>query len=125
MSKIVNGVNLISPYKGFPIVEETGVDGWYYGLITEHIEPDMYPDGTEDGDGFVITPNEDIAGIAWEVGTGEIYEICEPDKHRWGVWGVYFERRINTLDDIIYNFHKFLPELQAKYYEIMNKAPNE
>lgn len=95
------------------------MDGWYYGAITEFVDPENYPDGCDSGDGFVQAPDGSRAGLVWWTdGPEEIVEIVPPEGDRWGVWEVRFTRPVKSLDDLIANFRDVLPLLQAKDREI-------
>ena len=101
-------------YHGFPIVAETETDGWIYGAITEFEDPN----GCEDGDAFIVAPDDSRAGLVWAVGEGKISEICLPDKGRWGVYEVWFPRIIKTKEDLIFNFRSVLPQLKEIYERV-------
>lgn len=102
-------------YHGFPIVPESETEGWFYGAMTEFLEPD----GCTDGDAFVVAPDGTRAGLVWEVGCDGFDEICKPDAERWGVYGVGFSRPIKTMDDLIFNFRQILPILKRKHAELV------
>jgi hypothetical protein len=106
-------------YYGFPLIEETATDGWYYGAISEYEDPE----GCEFGDGFVQSPNGDRAGLVWEVGNGSVNEISPPDKQRWGVYGVWFPQPVRNTADLVLNFKHILPELETIYERIKNRPP--
>lgn len=110
-------------YWGFPIIEETETDGWRYGTITVHDDPN----GCESGDGFIVAPNGSRAGVVWElgtdtryseVGTNSVYEIMAPEKDRWGVYGVWFPKPTRTVTDVVDCFRAILPELRAIYEKL-------
>jgi len=98
-------------YHGFPLIEETRNEGWCYGAITEFTDPE----GFDHGDGFVEAPDGTRAGLVWEVGNGEVTEIIPPEKGRWGVYAIWFPRRVKGIDDLISNFHHVLPQLVMLY----------
>jgi hypothetical protein len=98
-------------YHGFPLVEETRTDGWCYGAISDFLAEDR--DGCTFGDGFVEAPDGSRAGLIWEVGDGEITESIGPEEGRWGVYAVWFERPVRTIEDLVYNFQRILPGLRA------------
>ncbi len=104
-------------YYGFPLVEETRVEGWCFGTISDFLEPDA-PDGCHFGDGFVEAPDGSRAGIVWATDVVGIEEILPPEAGRWGVWGVGFSRPVQSIDDLLFNFGAVLPLLQAKYHQI-------
>jgi hypothetical protein len=98
-------------YHGFLVVEESETDGWRYGAITEFI-------GAEYGDGFVIAPDGSRAGLVWEVGDGKFQTVMEPEKHRWGVYAVWFPKEMKNVTDLVSNFQYVLPLLKRKFEEI-------
>ena len=100
-------------YHGFPLVEATRTDGWSYGAITEHQDPD----GTEDGDGFVEAQDGTRAGLAWSVGDYPTRRIVKPTPDRWGVYAVACPEPIRTEADLVAAFRRLLPELQAIHAE--------
>ena len=102
-------------YHGFPVVAESETDGWYYGAITEFLEPD----GCEEGDAYVVAPDGTRAGLVWEVGYEGFDEVCAPSPDRWGVYAVGFVRPVKTMDDLICNFRQILPDLKRKHQEIV------
>jgi hypothetical protein len=104
-------------YHGFPLVEETRVEGWCFGAISDFLEPDA-PDGCHFGDGFVEAPDGSRAGIVWATDVTGVEEILPPKGNRWGVWSVGFSRPIQTLEDLLFNFGRMLPLLQEKYRQI-------
>ena len=101
-------------YYGFPLIEETRIDGWCYGAVTDFEQPDA-PDGCHFGDGFVEAPDGSRAGLVWQTDVDSIEEILPPDAKRWGVWGIGFPRPVQTVADLVYNFRQVLPDLQEKH----------
>src|SRR2546426_6028848 len=55
------------------------------------------------------------AGLVWDVGEGEIQEICPPDPERWGVYQVWFPRLVHNVDDLCDCFAHVLPALRKKH----------
>jgi len=98
-------------YHGFPLIEETRVDGWVYGAITEVPEPE---DGTA-GDGFVVAADGARAGLVWSVGTFPTSRLIEPSVDRWGVFAIAFPRPVRTVEDLRVCFRHVLPELKSLY----------
>ncbi len=101
-------------YHGFPLIPETSIDGWLYGAITEFADAS----GCSEGDGFVQAPDGTRAGLVWDVGEGEIQEICPPDPERWGVYQVWFPRLVHNVDDLCDCFAHVLPALRKKHAEL-------
>jgi len=104
-------------YYGFSLVEETRTSDWCFGTISNFLEPDA-ADGCHFGDGFVEAPNGSRAGIVWATDVVGVEEILPPENNRWGVWSVGFERPVQNLGDLLYNFRQVLPLLQEKYQQI-------
>ena len=104
-------------YYGFLLVEETRADGWCFGTISDFLEPDA-ADGCHFGDGFLEAPNGSRAGIVWATDVVGVEEILPPESNHWGVWSVGFERPVQDLEDLLYNFRQVLPLLQEKYQRI-------
>ena len=94
-------------YHGFPLIEATETEGWYFGAITE-----LVGEGIEYGDGFVQSPDGSRAGLVWQVGEGQIETVCESSEDRWGVYSVWFRRPIHQIEDLVKNFRDILPELK-------------
>ena len=95
-------------YHGFPLVEATCTEGWCYGAITEFENPN----GCHAGDGYVQAPDGSRGGLVWEVGEGEVSEVCAPTPDRWGVWAVWFSHPVRTVDDLTSAFRRILPTLK-------------
>ena len=67
-------------YHGFPILNDVVVDGFTFGKITD-FESEPY----NEGDAFVIAPNNSRAGLVWEVSEDSYFqEVCAADSARWG-----------------------------------------
>lgn len=101
-------------YHGFPIIPETMSDGWYFGAITEYENPE----GCDSGDAFVVAPDGSRAGLVWDVGNGELTEICPPDETRWGVYQIWFSKPIRTTEDLVACFREMLPQLQEAFNKL-------
>ncbi len=98
-------------YHGFPVVQESETDGWFYGAISDY-ECDTAQD---DGDGFIVAPDDSRAGIVWDVEGSEFEQISPPDSRRWGVYGVRFPKPVGCVGDLVRNFRAVLPLFQAQY----------
>ncbi|MDP4230559.1 MAG: 3-deoxy-8-phosphooctulonate synthase [Bacteroidota bacterium] len=108
-------------YKPWSVEEETCIDGWYFGAITEFEDPE----GCTYGDGFVQAPDGSRAGIVWDfeegISSDRISEILPPEPSRWGVYQVWFPKPVRTIEDLKECFAQVLPAIQAKYAEVMGK----
>jgi hypothetical protein len=104
-------------YYGFPLIEETRIDGWCFGAITDFLQPDRV-DGCTWGDAFIEAPDGSRAGIVWDTSVTGVEQISPPDPGRWGVWSVGFNRPIKTMDDLLFNLAEVLPLLQDRYRQI-------
>lgn len=104
-------------YHGFPVLLESETDGWKYGSITAFDTPEAQGEG----DGFVVAPDGQRAGVVWATDTEAIYEILPSDSNRWGVYGVRFPKPVRTKQDLIDCFRHVLPLLKEKYGKL-NKA---
>lgn len=98
-------------YHGFTVVEESRIEGWVFGTISEYEDPD----GCEWGDAFVIAPDGTRAGIVWQVGDFESQVVCPPNEGRWGVYGFAYPTLIRTSADFVRMCHSFLPELRRRH----------
>jgi hypothetical protein len=105
-------------YSTFPVVPESETDRWFYGAITEFIDPE----GCSDGDGYVVAPDGSRAGLVWDIGTRKAQEISPPDKERWGVYQVWFPQPVRTVEDLVANFRFVLPQLKAIHARVMGNA---
>ena len=100
------------------MLEETNTDRWVYGAITEF----EAPEGHDVGDGYVQAPDGRRAGLVWEVGQGEFSEILPPDKDRWGVYAVWFPKRVLSVTDLTECFRHVLPQLQTVHTRLFGGA---
>ncbi len=98
------------------LIVESEIDGWRLGLVGI---PWTGPWPKLNGDLFVIAPNGEQAGIAWESGGPEMLRISGPSEGRWGVFHLRFPLPVVGHDDLIRNFHAVLPRLQRAYDEYL------
>lgn len=96
-------------YSGWPVIDASETDGWYYGEITGLCDD---PKGCTSGDGFVVAPDGGRAGIAWEVGAFSVLEVLPPSEQSWGVYNVAFPHPVRDLADLVACFRAVLPDLQ-------------
>ena len=108
-------------YYGFPVVPESETDGWFYGAITEFVDPA----GCDGGDGYVLAPDGSRAGLVWEVGSAEAQEISPPEEGRWGVYQVWVPQPVRTIEDLVAGFRAVLPQLQQIYLDVHGDATQE
>jgi hypothetical protein len=97
-------------YYGFPILENSELEGFVFGTVTE-------PSGAEWGDAYVIAPNGSRAGIVWQLGEGEPTVVVEPCEGRWGVYGFCFRRPIRSDLELVAHLHAVLPRLEEYFRE--------
>jgi hypothetical protein len=98
-------------YHGFGIVEESRIDGWVFGTISDYVDPE----GCEWGDAFVVAPDGTRAGIVWQVDEFEPQVVLPPEPHRWGVYAFAYPTPICTTEDFVRMCHSFLPELRRRH----------
>jgi hypothetical protein len=106
-------------YAKFPLVPETEIDGWVYGAITYYIDPELYPKGTDNGDGYVQAPDGSRAGLVWDIGKPRVRTI-DAETDDWGLYHVWFPKPIKTVKDLKKGFELVLPSLQRMYKKRMN-----
>lgn len=95
-------------------------EGWCLGLMGR---PWPGPWPKRNGDLFVVAPNGDQAGIAWESGGPDMKQILGPSEGRWGVFRLRFPLPVMCADDLIHNFHAVLPLLQQAYAARHSASP--
>jgi hypothetical protein len=105
-------------YHGFPVFEETRIDGWVFGTISDYEDLG----GCELGDAFVIAPDGTRAGIVWQVDEIESQVVCPPDDDRWDVYGFAYPTPIRTTADFVQMCHSSLPELRRRHAAAMRRS---
>jgi hypothetical protein len=103
-------------YYGFPILNDSELDGFVFGTVTE-------PSGAEWGDAFVIASNGSRAGIVWQLGEGEPTVVDEPSEGRWGVYGFCFKGPIRSDVELVAHLHAVLPKLKEYFREAEIACP--
>ena len=99
-------------YYGFPLIEETQVDGWRYGAVTDPFEADS-PDGCTIGDGFAETPDGQRAGLIWSVDPNPRFAVIEgPSSTRWGLFHFTVPQPIAAVEDLQDAFQGMVPVLE-------------
>lgn len=100
-------------YYGFPILNDVAVDGFAFGKIT-----DFELESCNEGDAFVVAPDNSRGGLVWEVSTKPRFrEVCPPDPKRWGVWDVSFPHEMTSRENVRRNLKAVLPELRKRWEE--------
>lgn len=104
-------------YYGFAILEDVTCEGFTLGAITAfEAEP------TDEGDAFVIAPDNSRCGLVWEIGSeGRIEEIIAPEPQRWGVYSVVFTHPMRNRDDARVNLRWLVPQLRGKWEQWKSK----
>jgi hypothetical protein len=100
-------------YHGFEILNDVVVGGFTFGKITDfEIKP------CDQGDAFVVAPDNSRAGLVWEISdTSYFQEVSAPKVERWGVWGVSFPNAMTSRDNVRKNLESILPELKRRWEE--------
>src|SRR5215471_7260085 len=66
-------------YHGFQVLSDVVVEGFTFGKIS-----DFESEPCDEGDAFVIAPDNSRAGLVWEISDEPRFkEICAPDTGRW------------------------------------------
>jgi hypothetical protein len=100
-------------YYGFPVLQDVAVGGFTFGKIT-----DFEAEPCNEGDAFVIAPDNSRAGLVWNVSTKkQFHEVIPFEVGRWGVREVSFPHPMTTRDDARRNLEFILPMLKQKWEE--------
>jgi hypothetical protein len=106
-------------YHGFQILSDVVVDGFTLGAIT-----DFEAEPCDEGDAFVVAPDNGRAGLVWEVAAREIFaELCPMEENRWGVWAVSFPFPMTSRQNARLNLKAILPLLKPKWDEWRARLP--
>jgi hypothetical protein len=104
-------------YHGFQMLEDVVVEGFTFGKIT-----DFEAELCEEGDAFVVAPDNSRAGLVWEVTDKvSVTEISPFELGRWGVWGVSFPHPMSSRENVRRNLELILPTLKEKWNEWREK----
>jgi hypothetical protein len=104
-------------YHGFAVLEDVTFEGFTLGIITS-FEAEL----TEEGDAFVIAPDNSRCGLVWEIGLeSRIEEIIAPEPQRWGVYSVVFTHPMRNRDDARVNLRWLVPQLRGKWEQWRSK----
>ena len=100
-------------YHGFEVLAGVVVEGFTFGKIT-----DFETEPCDEGDAFVVAPDNSRAGLVWEV-SDRVYfkEILPTEPERWGVWGVSFPKAMTSHENVRRNLQSSLPELKKRWEE--------
>jgi hypothetical protein len=100
-------------YHGFEVLNDVVVEGFTFGKITDfEIEP------CDEGDAFVVAPDNTRAGLVWEISDKSYFqEISAPEAERWGVWGASFPNAMTSRENVRKNLESILPELKERWEE--------
>ncbi len=100
-------------YHGFPVLQDVAIDGFILGKIT-----DFEAEPCDEGDAFVIAPDNSRAGLVWDVSQKNNFrEVIGFEAGRWGVWEVSFPHPMDTRENAKRNLKSILPTLKQKWEE--------
>jgi len=100
-------------YHGFKVLSDIVVGGFTFGKIT-----DFESETCDEGDAFVIAPDNSRAGLVWEISDKpRFHEILGPEAERWGVWAVTFPNAMTSRENVRKNLESILPELKKRWEE--------
>jgi hypothetical protein len=97
-------------YDDAKLIAASECDGWALGYIGI---PWPGPWPKRNGDLFVVDPDGQQAGLAWNTAGPDIECIGGPSSGRWGVFQIRFPYPVMGESDLIRNFHAVLPLLKA------------
>jgi hypothetical protein len=100
-------------YHGFEVLSDFVVAGFTFGKIT-----DFEIEICDEGDAFVVAPDNSRAGLVWEISDKPYFqEICAPEAKRWGVWAVTFPNAMTSRENVRKNLESILPERRKRWEE--------
>jgi hypothetical protein len=100
-------------YHGCEVLSDVVVRGFTFGKIT-----DFEIEICDEGDAFVVAPDNSRAGLVWEISDKPYFqEISVPEAERWGVWGVSFTNAMTSRGNVRKNLESILPELKKHWEE--------
>lgn len=99
-------------YYGFPLLPGVECDGFKLGMITDFtVESDA-----DEGDLFIVAPDDGRAGVVWATGPLKRYQENEPpNPGKWGVWQFEFERPLRTMADAQWALDEMVPVLRPHW----------
>jgi hypothetical protein len=106
-------------YHGFQVLEDIIVEGFAFGKIT-----DFEAEPSQEGDAFVVAPDNSRAGLVWEVTESiSVSQVSPLEADRWGVWAVSFPHQMNSHENVRRNLELIIPTLKEKWNEWREKFP--
>ncbi len=100
-------------YHGFEVLSDVVVGGFTFGEIS-----DFEIQTCNEGDAFVIAPDNSRAGLVWEVSDKPYFQEISPlEAERWGVWDVSFPNAMTSRENARKNLECILPELKKRWEE--------
>ncbi|MGH9532456.1 MAG: hypothetical protein ACRD2Q_08680 [Terriglobales bacterium] len=97
-------------YHGFEVTDLV-VDGFTFGKIT-----DFETEPAEEGDAFIIAPDDSRCGLNWYVQPEPLFrEVMPIEAGRWGVWDVGFAYPMTSRENVRKNLEAILPQLREKW----------
>jgi hypothetical protein len=106
-------------YYGFQVLDDVVVQGFTLGKIT-----DFEAEPCQEGDAFVVAPDNSRAGLVWEVvDSVSVSQVSPLEADRWGVWAVSFPHPMNSHENARRNLEIILPTLKEKWNEWREKFP--
>ena len=108
-------------YHGFQSLSDVVVQGFTLGKIT-----DFESEQCDEGDSFVIAPDNSRCGLVWEVTDRSFFqEVCPLEPGRWGVWGVSLPYPMTNRENARKNLESILPQLQQRWEEWRRRFPGK
>jgi hypothetical protein len=108
-------------YYGFPILEDVQAEGFRFGMITN-----FEAKNTNEGDAFVVAPDDSRAGLVWDIGSNpNLEEVCPLEAYRWDVWAVSLPNPMTSRENVKKNLEVILPALKQKWQEWQRKYPGK
>lgn len=99
-------------YHGFPLIEESAIDGWMLGLISDFGGPDAHF-----GDGYVVAPDGNRCGLVWECCSeaASLDIVLLPTPDRWGVYSALLPGPLHGPDDALAFLTALRPHLEPRW----------
>jgi hypothetical protein len=108
-------------YHGLQVLSDVCVDGFTFGKIS-----DFEAELANEGDAFVIAPDNSRAGLVWEVSNRQLFvEVAPVTDDRWGVWEVSFPYPMTSRDNVRRNLQAILPQLKNRWEQWRSARANQ